>query len=129
MGCGSSNTNYGYKKDKNILEKILSRNSHAFQEDSLVNYQDKEDRFDLISNEKKLKKLFKICEFDEIVDLHDLFFLDSSFYSFFEKIGHNTKMHTLSLRNIEFEGMFLQRLIKFLITYDFYFIFSQKNIK
>lgn len=105
MGCGSSSTNVYYKKDKNTLEKILSRKSHGFQEDSLLNEYEKEDRIDLISNQKKLKKLFNICEFDEIVDLHDLFFLDSSFYSFFEKIGYNKKMHTLSLRNVEFEGI------------------------
>lgn len=104
MGCGSSNTKVDFKKDKNALEKILARRGLGYMEDSLLNENTKGERIDLVSNEKKLNKLYKICEFDEIVDLHDLFFLDSSFYSFFEKIGRNTKMHTLSLRNVEFEG-------------------------
>ena len=108
MGCGSSNTKVNLQKDKITLDNILSRKSVRYADDSLLNDHVKGDRKDLISNEKKLNKLFKICEFDEVVDLQDLFFLDSSFYSFFEKIGNNKKMHTLSLRNLEFEGNFKQ---------------------
>lgn len=104
MGCSSSSTKQNIKQDKNTLEKILARKSYGYAEDSLLNEGIKGDRVDLVLNEKKINKLFKICEFNEVVDLHDLFFLDSSFYSFFEKIGRNKKMHTLSLRNIEFEG-------------------------
>jgi hypothetical protein len=108
MGCGSSNTKVHLQKDKTTLDNILSRKSVRYMDDSLLKYHEKGDRKDLILNEKKLKNLFKICDYNEAVDLKDLFFLDSSFYSFFEKIGNNKKMHTLSLRNIEFEGNFKQ---------------------
>jgi len=105
MGCGSSIEKVKYKTEKNTLEKILARKSYGFQEDSLNNAHEKVDRIDLISNEKKHEKLYNICEFNETVDLHDLFFVDHSFYLFFERIGRNNNMHTLSLKNIEFEGI------------------------
>jgi len=102
MGCTDSKVKQNIKI-KQTLNKIKN-NDELNVDESLLDHYTKEERINILSNSKKIQHLHHICEFEENVELLNLTFLDSSFYSFFQKIGINKKMKSIFLKNIEFEG-------------------------
>ena len=101
MGCGSSNTKTAFKKEKSLF----NLDQKNLINESLLDEYTKDERINILSNAKKLHHFYDICEFSENVELANLTFVDASFFNFIAKISENKKMHTMFLKNVEFEGI------------------------
>lgn len=109
MGCSSSNVKSNCKG--NFYKKNVEINLNGSLDDTIKNHLQKEKRKEVnVSHFKKVKEIYNMCEFQENVEFRDLYFFDSSYLTFFQKIGINKKLKVLYFKNVEFEGVF-----KFLI--------------
>ncbi len=98
MGCSSSDVKYNSKNTEIDSNEIL--------DDMMKESLNKQIRKKVdISHFEKVKNLYKICEFEENVQLSDLYFFNTSYLSFFLKIGENKNLKSLYLNNVEFEGI------------------------
>lgn len=104
MGCGTSNTNNDKKHSHHKEHKDNSQFGKI--NETLLDEFITDDRMDILSNMKKLKHLYDICQKEINVELQNLTFADSSFFEFINLIGKNNNIQKLMLRNIEFEGIF-----------------------